>query len=135
MRGANFDFGQCGCVLPKKNGYKVWFLEPQDHARMKDLKIPVLMVALKSLYEFPDPFRAICMFFLVCLFKFVLHSFEKERLYEAPFLEAQDHARMKDLKIPVLTVALRPLYDSSQTILCQHQFFSSLFFIVFETRL
>ena len=37
------------------NGYKAPFLEPQDHARMKDLEILVLMVALESLHEFSRP--------------------------------------------------------------------------------
>ena len=51
-------FSRCCFSLFSKQGYKAPFLEPQDHARMKDLKIPVQMVALKLLCDFPDPFRA-----------------------------------------------------------------------------
>ena len=79
-----------------KKGYKAPFLEPQDHARMKDLKNSVLMVALKPLYDFSRPMS----YPKFVLFHFVFTIFKK--CYKAQFLEPQDHARMKDLKIPVL---------------------------------
>ena len=78
---------------------------------MKDLEISVLMVALKYLYDFPDPFRAnfiLCLSFLSSLFS--------NKCYKASFLEPQDHARMKDLEISVLMVALKPLRDFSRPI-------------------
>ena len=75
---------------------------------MKDLKIPVLTVALKPPHDFPDPLRTNTSFFSsrVCS-----HFFKKG--YTAPFLKPQDHARMKGLKILVLMVALKPLHDFS----------------------
>ena len=58
------DQGQCGVrtsiwtmrdAYYRQKGYKARFLEPRDHARMKDLKIPVRMVALKPLHDFSRP--------------------------------------------------------------------------------
>ncbi len=46
----------------------------------------------------------------------VIFSYVLEKGYKAPFLEPEDHARMKDLKILVPTVALKPLYDFSRPI-------------------
>ena len=98
--------------LFSKQGYKAPFLEPQEHARMKDLKILVLMVALKPLYDLSQPVSYQKLFVLV---SHVFSLFSKKG-YTAPFLGPQDHARMKDLKIRVLMVALKPLYDFSRPI-------------------
>ena len=74
---------------------------------MKDLKILVLIVALKPLPDFLYPFRTKSSCFIPCY---------KKKSYKAPFLEPQHHARMKDLKISVLMVALNPLHDFSRPI-------------------
>ena len=81
-----------------KTDEKAPFLEPQDHARMKDLKIPVLTVALKPLYDFSR--HSSCQKFVFSS-RVCLHVLKKKG-YTATFLEPQDHARMKDLKLPVL---------------------------------
>merc|ERR1712110_1311308 len=66
---------------------------------------------------------------------FVFHVFVSlfsKTGYKAPSLEPQDHARMKDLKMPVLMVALKPLHDYSRPISCQKLVFSHVVFTVFE---
>ena len=73
---------------------------------MKDLKIPVLMVALTPLHDFPIHFVPTVR---VCS-AYVFKSFSN-KAYKAPFLECQDHARMKYLNMLVLMVALKPLHD------------------------
>ena len=94
----------------------------------KDRKIPVQTVALKPLYDFPDLFHAKSSF----LVHVVAHTFWRKG-YKAPFLETQDHARMKDLKILVLMVALKHLYDFPRPIPCQQSvFFLFLFFHLFS---
>ena len=108
----------------KQEHYEAPFLKTQDHARMNDLKIPVPMVALKPLHDFPDPFCTKRSFYSTLLF---FSQFLKKG-YKAPFLEPQDHARMKDLKIPVLIVALKPLHDFSRPISYQNVVFILRFF-------
>ena len=73
---------------------------------MKDPKILVLTVALKYQHDY---FRPISYQQFVFILRCIFTMFEKR--HKAPFLEAQGHARMKDLKIRVPMVALKPLHD------------------------
>ena len=77
---------------------------------MQDLKILVLMVALNPLYGFCRP---------LSYQKFVpriVFTFLFEKGYKPSFLESQDHARMEDLRIPLLMVVLKPLHDFTRPI-------------------
>ena len=96
---------------------------------MKDLEIPVITVALKPLYDF-SPTRFVLK--VHALFFTFLFS---NKNYKAPFLEPQGHARMKDLKISVLMVALKHLHDFSRPISCQQFVFVHVCVSSFSKRL
>ena len=80
------------------------------------------MVALKSLYDFLRPIS--CQYYACVSLSLVIVF---ETCYKAPFLEPQDHARMTDIKLPVLMVAKKSLYDFTWPNSCH--------FYVFETCL